>query len=136
MFIDINIPDIGADEVEVTEVLVSVGDKVEVEQSLITVEGDKVSMEVPSPFPGTVKLIKINVGDKVSTGSSIMVFEVEGDLSEPVSGTSQKITVVAPLQIASQDEFAEDDAYVHATPLIRRLAREFGVNLADRKSVV
>lgn len=133
MFIDINIPDIGADEVEVTEVLVSVGDKVEVEQSLITVEGDKVSMEVPSPFPGTVKLIKINVGDKVSTGSSIMVFEVEGDLSEPVSGTSQKITVVAPLQIASQDEFAKDDAYVHATPLIRRLAREFGVNLAEVK---
>ncbi len=66
---DVNVPDIGSDEVEVTEILVKVGDKVEAEQSLITVEGDKASMEVPAPFAGTVKEIKVNVGDKVSTGS-------------------------------------------------------------------
>ena len=78
MAIEINVPDIGADEVEITEILVKVGDKVEAEQSLITVEGDKASMEVPAPFAGTVKEIKISTGDKVKTGSLIMVFEVEG----------------------------------------------------------
>lgn len=75
---DVNVPDIGGDEVEVTEVMVKVGDKVAAEQSLITVEGDKASMEVPAPFAGTVKEIKISTGDKVSTGTLIMVFEVEG----------------------------------------------------------
>ncbi|MBI0449609.1 biotin/lipoyl-containing protein, partial [Dickeya dianthicola] len=78
MAIEINVPDIGADEVEVTEVLVKVGDKVEAEQSLITVEGDKASMEVPSPQAGVVKEIKVAVGDKVVTGKLIMVFEAEG----------------------------------------------------------
>jgi len=62
----------------VTEILVKVGDKVEAEQSLITVEGDKASMEVPAPFAGVVKELKVNVGDKVKTGSLIMIFEVEG----------------------------------------------------------
>ncbi len=80
---DVNVPDIGGDEVEVTEVMVKVGDKVAAEQSLITVEGDKASMEVPAPFAGTVKEIKISTGDKVKTGSLIMVFEVEGALRLP-----------------------------------------------------
>ncbi|CAH8225154.1 Dihydrolipoamide acetyltransferase component of pyruvate dehydrogenase complex [Vibrio aestuarianus] len=80
MAIEINVPDIGADEVEVTEILVSVGDKVEEEQSLITVEGDKASMEVPASQAGIVKEIKIAEGDKVSTGSLIMIFEAEGAL--------------------------------------------------------
>ena len=75
---EVSVPDIGGDEVEVTEIMVKVGDKVEAEQSLITVEGDKASMEVPAPFAGTVKEIKIAAGDKVSTGSLIMVFEVAG----------------------------------------------------------
>ncbi|XPE61135.1 biotin/lipoyl-containing protein [Shigella flexneri] len=59
---DVNVPDIGSDEVEVTEILVKVGDKVEAEQSLIMVEGDKASMEVPAPFAGTVKEIKMERG--------------------------------------------------------------------------
>ncbi len=63
-------PDIGADEVEITEILVKVGDKVEAEQSLITVEGDKASMEVPSPQAGVVKEIKVSVGDKTETGQT------------------------------------------------------------------
>ncbi|HAZ76601.1 MAG TPA: pyruvate dehydrogenase complex dihydrolipoyllysine-residue acetyltransferase, partial [Enterobacteriaceae bacterium] len=75
---EVNVPDIGGDEVEVTEILVKVGDTVTAEQSLIVVEGDKASMEVPAPFEGTVKEIKINTGDKVSTGSLIMIFEVAG----------------------------------------------------------
>lgn len=72
-----------------TEVMVKVGDTVEAEQSLITVEGDKASMEVPAPFAGTVKEIKVNIGDKVSTGSLIMVFEVAGEAgaAAPASGS-------------------------------------------------
>jgi pyruvate dehydrogenase E2 component (dihydrolipoamide acetyltransferase) len=66
--------------------MVKVGDKVAAEQSLITVEGDKASMEVPAPFAGTVKEIKISTGDKVSTGSLIMVFEVEGARRRSGSG--------------------------------------------------
>ncbi|OXS13834.1 pyruvate dehydrogenase complex dihydrolipoyllysine-residue acetyltransferase, partial [Zobellella denitrificans] len=75
---DVNVPDIGGDEVEVTEVMVAVGDKVAADQSILTVEGDKASMEVPAPFAGVVKEIKVAAGDKVSTGSLVMVFEAEG----------------------------------------------------------
>ncbi|ELQ6242424.1 pyruvate dehydrogenase complex dihydrolipoyllysine-residue acetyltransferase [Cronobacter sakazakii] len=141
---DVNVPDIGGDEVEVTEVLVKVGDKVTAEQSLITVEGDKASMEVPAPFAGTVKELKVNVGDKVSTGSLIMVFEVEGaapaaapaakqEAAAPASAAKADKPAAAPAKAEGKSEFAENDAYVHATPLIRRLAREFGVNLAKVK---
>ncbi|WP_220711076.1 pyruvate dehydrogenase complex dihydrolipoyllysine-residue acetyltransferase [Enterobacter cancerogenus] len=142
---DVNVPDIGGDEVEVTEVMVKVGDKVAAEQSLITVEGDKASMEVPAPFAGTVKEIKISTGDKVSTGSLIMVFEVEGAAPAAAPATAAApAPAAAPAQAAKpaaapaakaegKSEFAENDAYVHATPLIRRLAREFGVNLAKVK---
>ncbi|MBD1228822.1 biotin/lipoyl-containing protein, partial [Xenorhabdus griffiniae] len=80
---EVNVPDIGGDEVEVTEIMVKVGDTVTEEQSLITVEGDKASMEVPAPFAGTVKEIKIATGDKVKTGSLIMVFEVAGSGAAP-----------------------------------------------------
>ncbi|HCW3113214.1 pyruvate dehydrogenase complex dihydrolipoyllysine-residue acetyltransferase [Citrobacter amalonaticus] len=142
---DVNVPDIGDDEVEVTEVMVKVGDKVAAEQSLITVEGDKASMEVPAPFAGTVKEIKISTGDKVKTGSLIMVFEVEG--AAPAAAAPQQAAAPAPAAASApapaaaapaakaegKSEFAENDAYVHATPLIRRLAREFGVNLAKVK---
>lgn len=141
---DVNVPDIGGDEVEVTEVMVKVGDKVEAEQSLITVEGDKASMEVPAPFAGTVKEIKISTGDKVKTGSLIMVFEVEGaapaaapakqEAAAPAPAAKAEAPAAAPAAKAEgKSEFAENDAYVHATPLIRRLAREFGVNLAKVK---
>ncbi len=75
MAIEIKVPDIGADEVEITEIPVKVGDKVEAEQSLITVEGDKASMEVPSPQAGIVKEIKVSVGDKTQTGALIMIFD-------------------------------------------------------------
>ncbi|QIF98842.1 pyruvate dehydrogenase complex dihydrolipoyllysine-residue acetyltransferase [Proteus terrae] len=140
---EVNVPDIGDDEVEVTEVMVKVGDSISEEQSLITVEGDKASMEVPAPFAGVVKEIKIAVGDKVKTGSLIMIFEVAG--AAPVA---QAPVAVAPAPASSapaapakaqattpaaKEEFVENDAYVHATPVIRRLAREFGVNLAKVK---
>ncbi len=89
MAIEINVPDIGADEVEVTEILVKVGDKVEAEQSLITVEGDKASMEVPSPQAGVVKEIKVSVGDKVETGKLIMIFD-SAKVQQPLHLPRQK----------------------------------------------
>ncbi len=128
---EVNVPDIGGDEVEVTEVMVKVGDKVAAEQSLITVEGDKASMEVPAPFAGVVKELKVNVGDKVKTGSLIMIFEVEG--AAPAAAPAKQEAAAPAAKAEGKSEFAENDAYVHATPLIRRLAREFGVNLAKVK---
>ncbi|WP_305460316.1 pyruvate dehydrogenase complex dihydrolipoyllysine-residue acetyltransferase [Photobacterium leiognathi] len=135
---EVNVPDIGGDEVEVTEIMVAVGDTVEEEQSLITVEGDKASMEVPAPFAGTVKEIKIAEGDKVSTGSLIMVFEVAGaaPAAAPVAQAAAPAPAAAPAKAeapAATGEFVENNEYAHASPVVRRLAREFGVNLAKVK---
>ena len=142
---EVHVPDIGGDEVDVTEIMVSVGDTVTEEQSLITVEGDKASMEVPSPMAGKVKEIKVAVGDKVKTGSLIMVFEVAGAAPAPAAQpaaaapaaaapASAPAAKAAPAAApAAGNDFVENDAYVHASPVIRRLAREFGVNLAKVK---
>ena len=137
---DVNVPDIGGDEVNVTEIMVAVGDTVSEDQSLITVEGDKASMEVPAPFGGVVKEILVKSGDKVSTGSLIMRFEVAG--AAPATATSAPAPQVAsPAPTAqpsaqsgnvsglSQEQVVASAGYAHATPVIRRLAREFGVNL-------
>ncbi|MDU4188476.1 MAG: pyruvate dehydrogenase complex dihydrolipoyllysine-residue acetyltransferase [Aeromonas sp.] len=141
---EVNVPDIGGDEVEVTEIMVAVGDKVEADQSLITVEGDKASMEVPAPFAGVVKEIKVKAGDKVSTGSLIMVFEVAGAAPAAVAAPAPAAAPVAAApaaaapapvaQAAVASDFVANDAYVHASPAVRRLAREFGVNLAKVKA--
>ncbi|KRE85645.1 dihydrolipoamide acetyltransferase [Rhodanobacter sp. Soil772] len=72
------VPDIGHADVPVIEVLVKVGDRVEKEQSLITLESDKATMEVPAPFAGTVKEVKLKVGDEVSEGAVIAVIETDG----------------------------------------------------------
>ncbi|EJD0684920.1 pyruvate dehydrogenase complex dihydrolipoyllysine-residue acetyltransferase [Vibrio parahaemolyticus] len=138
---EVNVPDIGGDEVEVTEIMVAVGDTVEEEQSLITVEGDKASMEVPAPFAGTVKEIKIAAGDKVSTGSLIMVFEVAGaapvaapaQAAAPAAAPAPKAEAPAAAAPAATGDFKENDEYAHASPVVRRLAREFGVNLSKVK---
>ncbi|WP_011219755.1 pyruvate dehydrogenase complex dihydrolipoyllysine-residue acetyltransferase [Photobacterium profundum] len=135
---EVNVPDIGGDEVEVTEIMVAVGDTVEEEQSLITVEGDKASMEVPAPFAGTVKEIKIVAGDKVSTGSLIMVFEVAGSAPAPVAQAAAPVAASAPAAKPAQaaapaGDFQENNEYAHASPVVRRLAREFGVNLSKVK---
>ncbi|EJX1328973.1 pyruvate dehydrogenase complex dihydrolipoyllysine-residue acetyltransferase [Vibrio parahaemolyticus] len=139
---EVNVPDIGGDEVEVTEIMVAVGDTVEEEQSLITVEGDKASMEVPAPFAGTVKEIKIAAGDKVSTGSLIMVFEVAGAATAPAAAPAQAAAPAAapapkaeaPAAAApAAGDFQDNDEYAHASPVVRRLAREFGVNLSKVK---
>ncbi|HHF0996478.1 TPA: pyruvate dehydrogenase complex dihydrolipoyllysine-residue acetyltransferase [Haemophilus influenzae] len=152
--VEVNVPDIGGDEVNVTEIMVAVGDTITEEQSLITVEGDKASMEVPAPFGGVVKEILVKSGDKVSTGSLIMRFEVLGaapaasasaSTSAPQTAapatTAQAPQATAPDTTAqaaqsnnnvsglSQEQVEASTGYAHATPVIRRLAREFGVNL-------
>ncbi|EOU2464502.1 pyruvate dehydrogenase complex dihydrolipoyllysine-residue acetyltransferase [Vibrio navarrensis] len=139
---EVNVPDIGGDEVEVTEIMVAVGDMVSEEQSLITVEGDKASMEVPAPFAGKVKEIKVAAGDKVSTGSLIMVFEVAGTpvagaapaaVSAPAPAAAPKAEAAKPAAAPAATEFEENNDYAHASPVVRRLAREFGVNLSKVK---
>ncbi|MCD9477201.1 pyruvate dehydrogenase complex dihydrolipoyllysine-residue acetyltransferase [Photobacterium phosphoreum] len=138
---EVHVPDIGGDEVEVTEIMVAVGDTVEEEQSLITVEGDKASMEVPAPFAGTIKEIKIAAGDKVSTGSLIMIFDVVGAapvavaVAAPAQAAAPAPTAapVASVPAATTGDFEENNDYAHASPVVRRLAREFGVNLAKVK---
>ncbi|EIJ73385.1 pyruvate dehydrogenase complex dihydrolipoyllysine-residue acetyltransferase [Haemophilus haemolyticus] len=136
---DVNVPDIGGDEVNVTEIMVAVGDTVSEDQSLITVEGDKASMEVPAPFGGVVKEILVKSGDKVSTGSLIMRFEIAGAASaEATSAPAPQVASPAPtaqpaqsgnVSGLSQEQVVASAGYAHATPVIRRLAREFGVNL-------
>jgi len=139
---EVLVPDIGADEVDVTEILVAVGDSVDAEQGLITVEGDKASMEVPAPFAGTVKEIKVAAGDKVSEGSLIVMLETQGAAPAAAPAAS------APPPAAKVEEPARAAAKtppvphhpsagpvaktgsVHASPAIRRLAREFGVDLS------
>ena len=137
---DVNVPDIGGDEVNVTEIMVAVGDTVSENQSLITVEGDKASMEVPAPFGGVVKEILVKSGDKVSTSSLIMRFEVAG-VAPAVAVSAPAPQVASPAPAAqpaaqsgnvsglSQEQVVASAGYAHATPVIRRLAREFGVNL-------
>lgn len=105
MAIEIKVPDIGADEVEITEILVKVGDKVEAEQSLITVEGDKASMEVPSPQAGVVKEIKVSVGDKTETGKLIMIFD-----------SAEGAAAAAPAQEEKKEPLRQ--------PLLQRLPRQ------------
>ena len=138
---EVNVPDIGGDEVNVTEIMVAVGDSVSEEQSLITVEGDKASMEVPAPFAGVVKEILVKSGDKVSTGSLIMKFEVAGAAPAPAAVPAaaapapQAAPAAAPAAQSgnvsglSQEQVVASAGYAHATPVIRRLAREYGINL-------
>lgn len=141
---DVAVPDIGGDEVEVTEVLVKVGDVVSADQSLLSVEGDKASMEVPAPFAGTVAEVKVKVGDKVKTGSLVFVFTTGAApaaapapvaapvVSAPVAAPApvQAAAPAAPAVAVSDAEVTQSAAFAHASPVVRRLAREFGVDLS------
>jgi len=150
---EILVPNIGDfDDVEVIEVLVAPGDTVRAEDSLITVESDKASMEIPAPEAGVVKEVKIQVGDKVSEGSLILLLEPSGDAAPaevdsvpaapedkaPVSRPPKPVAAPAPARAAPRpvtppltpgrvDEVSFSRAY--ASPGIRRFARELGVDL-------
>lgn len=148
--IEVKVPDIGDfKEVGVIEVLVSPGDRVEKEGSLITVESDKATMEIPSPVAGVVKELRIKVGDKVAEGSLILILEASADQASsivpkpaPVASSPLPATPAASLPetraIAKADPVPIEphDLTVskpHASPSIRMFARELGVDLAKVK---
>ncbi len=120
--IEVKVPDIGdSDDVEVVEVLVAVGDTVEVEQSLITLESDKASMEVPSPAAGTVSRLEVSPGDKVAQGASILLLAAEG--SEPQTTPRMRDRVLTEPDARHAAELP------YASPSVRKLARDKGVEL-------
>jgi pyruvate dehydrogenase E2 component (dihydrolipoamide acetyltransferase) len=164
--IDIQVPDIGDfDEVTVIELMVKVGDTVKAEQSLITVESDKASMEIPSSHAGVVKELKVALGDKVKQGSLVVILEGEGAAageSAAVPAPAATATSIAPAVPASVPYQAFSIAAVaqsapvcvadtasrakpvhnptalalnlpHASPSLRKFARELGVPLEELK---
>lgn len=100
--VEVKVPDIGDfDEVAVIELLVKVGDTVKAEQSLITVESDKASMEIPSSTAGVVKELKVKLGDKVSEGSVVLVVEAAGDAAAPAPAAAPAAAAPAPAPVAA-----------------------------------
>ncbi len=145
------VPDIGDfSEVDVIEVHISPGDSVAVEDSLVTLETDKAAMDVPAVVAGTIDDVLVKVGDKVSEGNSIAIIEVSGEAAAPASAAGPKepaqpapprpaepppapapATASGPASLPSIDEAGFVKA--HASPSVRKLARELGVNLAQVK---
>jgi pyruvate dehydrogenase E2 component (dihydrolipoamide acetyltransferase) len=123
--VEIKVPDIGADTVEVTEILVKVGDEVKLEEGLITVEGQKASMEVPAPMRGIIKEITVKIGTQVNTGDLMMIFEVQDNDNLSVPILEEKKNVY------KNNIHQKKLNNIHASPLIRRLARELDINLEE-----
>ncbi len=135
------VPDIGDfDEVEVIEILVSVGDKLNEEDSIITLESDKASMEIPTPVAGTVSSINVNLGDKINLGDLILEIQSSGSTkadpateqptSAPIAPAPVKTTAPAPAASANESVSNVPAGDSHASPSIRKLARELGVDLS------
>ncbi|WP_179115946.1 dihydrolipoyllysine-residue acetyltransferase [Solemya velum gill symbiont] len=144
--VELNVPDIGDfNDVEVIEVLVSTGDTVEKEQSLITLESDKASMEIPSTHAGTIESVAVSVGDRVSEGDVFAMMTATGAAAAPAA--SKPASVPAP-QAAASEPLAPGDTQMkpspvepapperitggkaHASPAIRQFARELGVDVS------
>ena len=132
------VPDIGDfKEVEVIEVLVKPGDTVSKEQSLITLESDKATMEIPSPSAGVVKKIEMKVGDKVSKGMPILVLEASGQTAKaeapkpaPAPAATPAPTREPSTRPVPREPRDETVVKPHASPSVRKFARELGVDLA------
>jgi pyruvate dehydrogenase E2 component (dihydrolipoamide acetyltransferase) len=147
----VTVPDLGDfSDVEVIEVLVAEGDRLEAEQGLVTLETEKATMDVPAPFAGTVAELRVKLGDRVSTGDTLLTLRTEGEAEqreEPApsvapepAGTSAPSPAVAPsperpaapappapAKLPPIDEQSFSKA--HASPSVRKLARELGVDL-------
>ncbi|HXX11458.1 MAG TPA: dihydrolipoyllysine-residue acetyltransferase [Burkholderiales bacterium] len=153
---EVVVPDIGDfKDVPVIEVLVKPGDSVKAEDSLVTLESDKATMEVPAPFSGVVKEMKVKVGDKVSQGVAILTLEADGAVqpaapkaaapapapaaraAPPQAAPAQQPAGVAVPAVAPSPALAPVDeagfAHTHASPGVRRFARELGVDLTRVK---
>ena len=145
--VEVAVPDIGEDgEVDVIDVLVSVGDVIEQEDGLITLETDKATMDVPSSHAGTVKEVYISTGDKVKQGTVVIKLETAGVASIEAAPAIAEVPVSAPAEAAPaavkpaptpavqapavQAPDSTSGGKAHASPSVRRVAREFGVNLS------
>lgn len=166
---EVQVPDIGDfASVDVTEILVKPGDAVKPEQSLITVESDKASMEIPSPAAGVVKELRVKVGDKVSEGSLVLLMELDTDgataapavsapaqsaiaaatvapfaaapvaavpvaaapvTTAPIAPPSPVVAAAASAPVAEAVTGAAPGSLPHASPSVRKFARELGVDL-------
>jgi pyruvate dehydrogenase E2 component (dihydrolipoamide acetyltransferase) len=161
--VEVKVPDIGDfDEVTVIELMVKVGDTIKAEQSLITVESDKASMEIPSSSAGVVKELRVKLGDKVKQGSVVLVLEASGAASAPaaapapVEAPAAAAPVIAPAVASAPTEApapvvasvvassaisaapahnpgAPSLGLPHASPSVRKFARELGVPLEEVK---
>lgn len=151
--IEVHVPDIGSDgEVDIIEVMAKVGDSVEKEDGLITLETDKATMDVPSPEAGIIEAVHVEVGGKVGQGALIVSLKVSGGEVAAVSTpTPEPATAPTPASTPAPTPAAVDapkappvphhphassanaSASVYATPSVRRLAREFGVDLTKVK---
>jgi len=143
---DIHVPDIGSSgKAKIIEVLVKAGDTVEADQSLITLESDKASMEIPSPAAGVVKEVIAKLDDEVGTGDLILKLEIAGGApaaaqapaaaapakaeAAPAAAAPAAAPAAATPAPAATAPAAGNNAKVHAGPAVRQLAREFGVEL-------
>ena len=151
--VEVFVPDIGDfDEVAVIELMVKVGDTVKAEQSLITVESDKASMEIPSSHAGVVRALKVALGDKVKKGSLIVVLDGVAGAAAPAAPAAAPAPVAAPAVAAAvpaaapvaapaaavaavpaHDPTVQKFDLPHASPSMRKFARELGVPLAEVK---
>ena len=139
---DIHVPDIGSSgKAKIIEVLVKAGDTVTADQSLITLESDKASMEIPSPAAGVVESVSIKLDDEVGTGDLILKLKVKGaapaaapapaPAAAPAAKAESAPAAAAPAPAAAPAAApAKPGAKVHAGPAVRQLAREFGVDLS------
>jgi pyruvate dehydrogenase E2 component (dihydrolipoamide acetyltransferase) len=144
--VEVKVPDIGDfKEVEVIELMVKPGDTIKVDQSLVTVESDKASMEIPSSHAGVVKEVKVKVGDKVAEGSLVLMLETSDAAAPaeapaapaapaaaaPAPAPAPAAPAAAPAAAAAQAAApADSNSKAHASPSIRKFARELGVELS------
>ena len=144
-----NIPDIGDGSARVIELMVKVGDTVEAEQSLLTLESDKASMEIPSPAAGVIEAIEVKLEQEVQTGDLMLRMRVEGEAeeAEPAPAAAQPAKEEVPAAPAKEERApaaaakqtapapvgapSRGNKKVHAGPAVRKLAREFGVDLTE-----
>ncbi len=140
--VQVLVPDIGDfAEVAVIEIFIKPGDVIKVEQSLITVESDKASMEIPSSHAGIVKQLLVKLGDKVSKGAPVAIVEATGGAAgDPAAAApaapapaAAPALAAAPAPVMPHQPGAPSGALPHASPSVRRVARELGVPLAEVK---
>ncbi|WP_104511356.1 2-oxo acid dehydrogenase subunit E2 [Acinetobacter indicus] len=149
--VEVKVPDLGVDKAAVAEILVQVGDTVEKDQSIIVVESDKATVEVPSTAAGVIKAIHVELGQNVSEGIALVTIEAEGQTAPApqaakAEAPAQKAAPAAPAAPASSavpsthtaDKLTKEqnaaNSKVYAGPAVRKLARELGVILADVKA--